>query len=190
MFFICTVPVETVQSCKELFVLPLFNVLDVLEFYTLSLVTAALTQRVLLILPKKQPRSVPFQTYQESWRTAVIQIGQVSQTKIRFIKKYTISIKHLLFFVVNLERKTCTCNNNRNGSWELMKHSSVCDLSEPEMYRLCLLNSSTCHSNNGKFSIQQHIYLAYTWSLTKAPEVPNSSLLLGMCNDEKSECFV
>lgn len=68
-----------------------------------------------------------------------------------------------------------------------MKHSSVCQLSEPEMYRLFLLNSST---NNGKFSIQQHIYLAYTWSLTKASEVPNSSLLLGLCNDEKSVCFV
>lgn len=91
MFFICTVPVENVQSCKELFVLPLFNVLDVLEFYTLSLVTAALTQRVILILPKKQLPSVPFQTYQESWRTAVIQIGQVSQTEIRFINKYAIS---------------------------------------------------------------------------------------------------
>lgn len=96
---------ENVQLYKELFVLSQFNDLDVMEIYTLFLVTAALTQRVILILPKKQLRSVPFQTYQESWRTAVIQIGQVSQTEIRFMKKYEISIKHLLYFVVNLEKK-------------------------------------------------------------------------------------
>lgn len=127
MFLICTVPLENVQSCKEPFVLPLFNVLDVLEFYTLSLVTAALTQRVILILPKKQLLSVPFQTYQESWRSAVIQIEQVSQTEIRFINKYAISIKLSLSFVVN-KKETYTCNNNPRGSWELLKHSSVCEL--------------------------------------------------------------
>lgn len=97
---------------------------SVLEFYTLSLslVTAALTQRVISILPKKQLRSVPFQ---ESWRTAVIQIGQVSQTNHAY--KNAISIKHLLSFVVNLKRPY-TNNNNCKSSWEPMKHSSVCAL--------------------------------------------------------------
>lgn len=92
--------------------------------YSLPLVTAALTQRVISILPKKQLRSVPFQ---ESWRTAVIQIGQVSQTEI-YIYKYAISIKHLLSFVVNLKRPY-TSNNNCKSSWKLMKHSSVCAVS-------------------------------------------------------------
>lgn len=75
-----------VQLCNELFVLLLSNVLDVLEFNTLYLwFSTALTQRVISILPKKRLRSIPFQTSQESWRTAMIQTGQVSMTEIRFI---------------------------------------------------------------------------------------------------------
>lgn len=126
MFLIGTVPVENFQSCKEIFVFPLFNVLVCFRIlHTLSLSLSGYCSSDSeghFDTPEEATpvRSIPGELENSSDPDRT---GKSDKSCL----KNAISSKHLLSFVVYLKRPY-TNNNNCKSSWELMKHSSVCAL--------------------------------------------------------------
>lgn len=105
LFIKCTVPGETFQSCKDLFFLLLFNVLNVFRIlHTLSLsgYRSSDSEGHFDTPEEATPvRSIPDFPAELENSTVTDRAGK---SDINHIYKYPISINHLLSFVVSLHR--------------------------------------------------------------------------------------